>query len=111
MNRKAQGWNSAFLEMTETCCQLTDKSGMIVAPFIVSARYDTGQKEKKMERKLARIFEDVGGYYVCDEELDYLDASGKSYKTKAEAQRAAKEMGYTHAVGSGTYTNPRPQKL
>ena len=54
-------------------------------------------------KKVARIFEDVGGYYVCSDELPYLDARGPSYRTKAAAQRAAKEMGYTHAIGSGCY--------
>jgi len=53
--------------------------------------------------KTARIFRDVGGYYVCDDDLDYLDARGHAYPTKAAALRAAWEQGYTHAVGSGCY--------
>src|SRR6266508_996380 len=28
---------------------------------------------------IARIFEDVGGYYVCSESEDYLDTRGKAY--------------------------------
>jgi hypothetical protein len=63
------------------------------------------------EKKIARIFEDVGYYFVCSANLNYLDARGKAYRTKKAAQQAAKEMGYTHCVGSGAYTHPRPQKL
>jgi hypothetical protein len=55
--------------------------------------------------KMARVFEDVGGYYVCDDNLDYLDARGRAYPTKAAAMRAAADAGYTHARGSGTYHN------
>jgi hypothetical protein len=51
--------------------------------------------------KTARIFEDVGGYHVCSDELDHLDARGPAYKTKAEALRIADYEGYTHATGSG----------
>ena len=54
-------------------------------------------------KKTARIFEDIGGYYVCDDDLDYLDARGRAHATKAAALRAAWESGYTHAVGSGCY--------
>lgn len=54
-------------------------------------------------KKVARIFADVGGYYVCDNDLPYLDARGRAYETKADAMRAAYESGYTHAVGSGVY--------
>jgi len=64
-----------------------------------------------MGKKLARIFEDAGGYFVCSDKLDYLDARGKPYRTKKAAQQAAKEMGYTHCVGSGSYTYPKTQKL
>ena len=38
---------------------------------------------------VARIFEDVGGYYICSEALDYLDARGTAYQSKAEAMRSA----------------------
>lgn len=55
------------------------------------------------EIKTARIFESTGGYYVCNEELDYLDARGPGYPTKAQAMRAAYESGYTHCTGSGSY--------
>lgn len=53
-------------------------------------------------KSIAKIFEDVGGYYVCDE-TGPLDTRGRSYKTKADALRGACRDGYTHAVGSGTY--------
>jgi hypothetical protein len=52
----------------------------------------------------ARIFEEADGkYYICDDDAEILDARGKGHPTKAEAMRAAADMGYTHAVGSGTY--------
>ncbi len=57
----------------------------------------------KTKKRMARIFESVGGYYVCSDELDYLDTRGWAYPAKAAARQAAKEAGYTHAVGSGAY--------
>jgi hypothetical protein len=57
----------------------------------------------KAEKRVARVFEDVGGYYVCDDAEDFLDMRGRAYDTKAEALRAANRSGYTHATGSGTY--------
>ena len=33
-------------------------------------------KLAKPERLVARIFEDIGGYYVCDDDLDYRDTRG-----------------------------------
>ena len=70
--------------------------------------------EKKM-RKIVRIFESAGSYYLSDDSLSYLDATGRAYKTKAEALRAAREIwkaeGYTHATGSGTYHPARLTKL
>ena len=55
------------------------------------------------KRTVARIFREVNGlYYICDDELPYLDARGVGYRTKADALRAA-AGNYTHAVGSGTY--------
>ena len=52
---------------------------------------------------VARFFEDVGGFYVCVEDPDFLDARGITCEPKAEALRLAYRAGYTHAVGSGTY--------
>lgn len=65
-------------------------------------------KENKI---VARIFEDIGGYYICDDDLDYLDAGGHAYPTKAAAMRAAYYMEYTHATGSGTYKGNKLTKL
>lgn len=52
-------------------------------------------------RRVARVFEEGDGYHVCGDDLDYLDARGAAYRTKAAALRAALESGYTHATGSG----------
>lgn len=54
-------------------------------------------------KRTARIFEDVGGYYVCSEAGEFLDTRGPAYRTKADALRAATVSGYEYAVGSGTY--------
>jgi hypothetical protein len=61
--------------------------------------------------KIARIFEDIGGYFICDDDDDILDARGYAHCTKAEAMRAAAEQGYTHARGSGTYRGNNLTKL
>ena len=72
------------------------------------------EREKRNMRAVARIFDDVGGYYVCSDAINptcsvtggrkrYLAARGRCYPTKAAAMRAAAEMGYTHCAGSGTY--------
>jgi hypothetical protein len=67
--------------------------------------------EPVAEKRIARIFEDsTGKYFICGDDLEYLDARGASYATKAAAQRAAKEAGYTHCIGSGAYTR-KVQKL
>jgi hypothetical protein len=58
--------------------------------------------EGKPAKRVARIFEEVTGlFHVCDDALDYLDARGTAYRTKADALRAAAVAGYTHATGSG----------
>lgn len=51
----------------------------------------------------ARIFEDVGGYHICDEACNRIITSSFPKKTKSEALRSAYRNGYTHAIGSGTY--------
>jgi hypothetical protein len=38
---------------------------------------------------VVRVFEDVGGFYFCDDSLDYLDARGPAFPTRAAATRAA----------------------
>lgn len=52
---------------------------------------------------IARIFEDVGGYYVCDERLNYFDTRRYRHPNKSSALRSALRNGYTHAIGSGCY--------
>lgn len=51
-------------------------------------------------KRIARIFEDVGGIYVCPEDGP-LDTRGEAYPNSAAARSAAWHAGYTHAVGSG----------
>jgi hypothetical protein len=60
--------------------------------------------------KTARIVEDLGGFYICDDALPYLDTRGKAYHmrgqaypSKSAALIAAWESGYDRAVGSGCY--------
>ena len=54
--------------------------------------------------KTAYIFEEPDGrYHISPDALEYLEASGPGYRTKAAALRAAAECGFTHACGSGTY--------
>ena len=53
--------------------------------------------------RIARVFEESDGFHFSCNSLDYLDARGKAYKTKADALRAAFRCGYTHATGSGCY--------
>lgn len=60
------------------------------------------QKKKVSLDDVARIFEDVGGYFVSPESGEFLDTRGTAYRTKTDAQRAAARSGYTHMVGSGT---------
>lgn len=57
-------------------------------------------------RKVCRVFEDVGGWYFCDEDnvqkTNMLDTRGRNYKTPLEAKRAAKRLfQYTHAFTNG----------
>lgn len=66
---------------------------------------------KTNEKRIACVFEDVNGYYVCDSKLDYLVVKGYSYKTKRDAMLAARNAGYTHAVGSGTYCPMKVTKI
>lgn len=61
-------------------------------------------------RRTARVFEDVDGYYVCNDSCDTLDTRGRAYNTKLEALMAAAES-YTHATGSGTYWGNKVRSL
>ena len=51
-------------------------------------------------KKTIRIFEDVGGYYVCDNDLDYLDTRGACFPTVRAALNYCRDVltmdGYTH---------------
>lgn len=60
---------------------------------------------------IARIFEDVGGYYVCSDSNEHLDTRGLAHQSKASALRSASQLGYTHARGSGTYRGNDLTKL
>ena len=55
----------------------------------------------KEERTVAYIFEDVDGWYICDNDLPYLDTSGKGYDSKAHAFYSAR-FDYTHYVETTT---------
>lgn len=52
------------------------------------------------EKRVARIFEELDGFHVCDN-AQSLDARGPAYPTKAAALRAAYDAGYWYAVGEG----------
>jgi len=52
-------------------------------------------------RCVAYIFQDVGGWYICDDAAGYLDTRGKAYRSKNAAIAAARWAasmgdGYTH---------------
>jgi hypothetical protein len=53
-------------------------------------------RDKMKEKITAYIFQDVGGWYVQPDELDYCDCRGDSYHTKTAAMRQASASGYTH---------------
>ena len=60
-------------------------------------------------RKTARIFESVGGYYICDDAQRNLDARGTPFRSRAQAllelRIALREEGaeseYTHYITAG----------
>jgi hypothetical protein len=57
--------------------------------------------------KVARIFEDVGGFFICCESLPYLDARGCAYPSRRAAiasLRAALAFdpeAFTHYLSKG----------
>jgi hypothetical protein len=53
--------------------------------------------------KVARVFEDVNGYYFCDNTEKCLDMRGTAHPTKISVMRAAYRAGYTYCTGSGSY--------
>ena len=42
-------------------------------------------KTKRLDRRVARIHEGVGGWYVSNELLSSLDQGGRAYKSVSEA--------------------------
>lgn len=55
-------------------------------------------------KKVARIFEDVGRFYICDDSLPYLDTRGRAYRSRREAIQALREAA-TYEVGPDRYTH------
>jgi hypothetical protein len=60
--------------------------------------------------KVAYVFEDVGGWYICDDDASMLDARGRAYQSKNAAIAGLKEMAsnghtdYTHYRTGSTKT-------
>ena len=48
-----------------------------------------------------RIFEEADGFHYCGKGLDYLDARGRGYKSRAAAMRAARESHEMQVLVSG----------
>ena len=44
------------------------------------------------KKKVVRVFEDVGGYFCCDDTLPYLDTRGESFPTVREALKHCREF-------------------
>ena len=57
--------------------------------------------------KVARVFEDVGGYYICCNSLPYLDARGRAYSSRIAAISALRNQlsfdpeAFTHYLSKG----------
>lgn len=51
-------------------------------------------------RKVARVFEDIGGFYYCNASLGFLDTRGRGFKTLRAALESLRQNarfdGYTH---------------
>lgn len=60
---------------------------------------------RKKRKDIAYIFEDVGGWYINDDETvaedNCLDCRGDNYESKAQALRQASYHGYTHYRHAG----------
>lgn len=60
---------------------------------------------KNTEKKIAYIFEDVGGWYINDDETvsqdNCLDCRGDKYESKSQALRQASYYDYTHYRHAG----------
>jgi hypothetical protein len=57
--------------------------------------------KKEQTKLVAYIFEDIGGWYVCDNDLPYLDTRGRAYYSKGSAFYGAR-YNYTHYVEKTT---------
>lgn len=61
------------------------------------------------ENRTARIFESVGGYYICDDAQHHLDARGTPFRSRAQAllelrlarREDGSEADYTHYITAG----------
>jgi hypothetical protein len=58
--------------------------------------------------KVARIFEDVGGFFICCDSLPYLDTRGRAYPTRRAAISSLRysndfcpEKAFTHYLSHG----------
>ena len=54
-----------------------------------------------MNRLTCRVFEEASGFHYCCASLDYLDARGMGYPSRASALRCAFASGFTHAIHKG----------
>ena len=54
-----------------------------------------------MNRLTCRIFEEPSGFHFSCDSLDYLDARGPGYPSRASALRNAFASGFTHAMHKG----------
>jgi len=52
--------------------------------------------------RVARVFEDIGGYYYCAEDLPYLDTRGRAFPSVASAIRSIRD-GNTHRENPFTH--------
>lgn len=72
-------------------------------------------KNDTNNQSVARIFEDVGGYFICNYSLSYLDARGSAFPSRRAAIASLKYAkilslkyaskyipdGYTHYLSKG----------
>ncbi len=54
-----------------------------------------------MNRLTCRLFEEPSGFHFSCASLDYLDARGRAYPSRASALRKAFAAGFTHAMHKG----------
>jgi hypothetical protein len=64
-------------------------------------------KNDTNKQSVARIFEDIGGYFISDNSLSYLDARGSAFPSRRAAIASLKQArkyipeGYTHYLSKG----------